>query len=487
LKIGYGGWPGGPAPYGYRIVRIDSGSGRSRKKLSVLVTDEYESRVLTVAVALVVDSGLNISGAAVELNKRGLLTRSGVPWTAANLRGRLYAETIHEGHVVYRKVGTPGRVGTRVGADGAPVHGEPVRIAVPAIFTEERARQLLIALRRIGFRNGRRGAQEYPLSGRIVGRCGEVYVGAGRSAQRSYRCNGVLRTPSCREPYFEASGIELLVWNELSGLVGGVDSARRAAAGPSDEPIGPVGQYEQRLTDFNAKIARQEDLIERKVPEYLSAGVDPNLLAAAVAKMQEELCELRRQRAVAEARLAERGSAFGGAIDFADLARGSREHLDGIPLAALKEIFSAYDVMAHPAAMKRALKPGVRCPVTEWHRESGTLIPLDPSQEEWDEVLGVLRAFFPRRHFISTYDIRQQFAAMLHRLRHGLSWADLRPAWGEPNAIRERQLSWWKKGAWPQVMSALRANELGTPLYQPAVFPQISVFGRFAVEPIDFR
>ncbi|WP_443046492.1 recombinase family protein [Streptomyces sp. DSM 40750] len=186
LKIGYGGWPGGPAPYGYRIADDTTRVWENRRKFSVLVTDEHESMVLAAAVALLIDEGVNITETAAALNRRGLHTRSGVPWTTANLRNRLYSETIHDGYVLYRKTDRGvGRRNTLVHADGTPVHGEQVKIGVPAIFSVERAKLLMSALKEVGFRNGRQGDRVYPLSGRIMGLCGEVYTGAGRGWQRS--------------------------------------------------------------------------------------------------------------------------------------------------------------------------------------------------------------------------------------------------------------------------------------------------------------
>ncbi|MFC8793523.1 recombinase family protein [Streptomyces cinereoruber] len=103
LKISYGGWSGGPAPYGYTIAQDTTTVGTRRKKFSVLVTDEKESMVLWTAAYFIIDKGMNITEAAEALNARELFPRSGVPWSIGNLRNRLHSETIHDGYVLYRK------------------------------------------------------------------------------------------------------------------------------------------------------------------------------------------------------------------------------------------------------------------------------------------------------------------------------------------------------------------------------------------------
>lgn len=122
--------------------------------------------VLAVAAESIVDQGINLTEACEELNNRRLFARSGVAWSVGNLRNRLHGETIHDGYVVHRKTDRGnGKNATLRCPDGTPVHGDQVRIGVPPIFS-----------------------------------CGEVYTGAGRGAERSYRCKGGLKDPSCREP-----------------------------------------------------------------------------------------------------------------------------------------------------------------------------------------------------------------------------------------------------------------------------------------------
>ncbi|MFD8572243.1 recombinase family protein [Streptomyces sp. NPDC059639] len=485
LKISYGGWPGGPAPYGYAIAQDTSMVGKRRKRFSVLVTDDHESMVLSVAVELIVDQGMNYTEACDELNKRKLFTRSGVPWTVGNLRNRLYSETIHDGYVLYRKTNRGnGKHTTRRYEDGTPVYGEPVKIGLPPIFSEARATLLMETLKKLGFQNGRVNDQVYPLSGRIDGHCGSVYVGSGRTGDeaRAYRCKGMNnKEGSCGEPYFNANAIEGAVWTELTKLMkdGGrlqAMAAERVTSLPCDKT-----KYEQRVTEFATKIATQEDLIGRRVPEYIRAGIDANVLNASIKEMQKELDGFRKQKKFAEQWLESYADYERQAHNLVDIANNAKERLDNMTLEERKEIFDMFNIKVVPGSMDNTAKGGTKCDVTQWHWDTGTLVPSDPTDAEWEAVLAVLRTFFygpSKQHFTTKYDIRAQFCGMLHRLRHGLSWAEMPLNWGPTERVRSRQLTWWQKGAWPGVMEALGADKRGVEAYRRPTLPQLTVTGQ---------
>ncbi|MEV0485901.1 recombinase family protein [Streptomyces sp. NPDC050508] len=484
LKISYGGWPGGPAPYGYRIEKDVKEVGGRRKRFSVLVTDAHESMVLAVAAGLVVDDGMTLTEACEELKSRKLFARSGVPWSVANLRNRLHGETIHNGYVVYRKTDRGnGKNHTRRGVDGTPVHGDQVKIGVPPVFSEERAAQLMAALQKLGFQNGRRGNGIYPFTGRIHGKCGEVYTGAGRATGRSYRCKGGLKDPSCREPDFEAETIEDAVWKELARLLEEEGRPRDLTAERVGSPPGDKEQYEKRVAEFTTRIADQEYLIEVRIPEYVRAGVDPAVLKASVTALETELTELREQRRFAQQWLesyAEHERRAGNLVDF---AANTVERLKSLTLEGRKEVVDMFDVRVVLGDATILGKPGVRCAVSEWHWTTGAKVPPNPDDEQWGKVLEVLQPFFTKRHFTSRYDIRLQFEGMLHRLRHGLTWGDMPLTWGPVDPIRVRQLSWWQKGAWPEVMRSLDGDATGVDAYRRPSLPPLAVTAQFRATP----
>ncbi|WP_405932090.1 recombinase family protein [Streptomyces sp. NBC_00827] len=476
LKISYGGWPGGSAPYGYRIEKDTKEVDGRRKRLSVLVTDAHESMVLAVAAELVVDQGMNLTEACEELNNRKLFTRSGVAWSVGNLRNRLHSETIHDGYVAYRRTDRgDGRNTTLRCDDGTPVHGDQVRIGVPPILSVERAAQLMAALKKLGFQNGRRGNGVYPLTGRIHSTCGEVYTGAGRDTGRWYRCKGIVKVPSCREPEFEADDIEGAVWKELARVLDAEGHPRDLAAERMGSLSGDKEKYEKRVAEFTTRIAEQEHLIEVRIPEYLRAGVDPAVLKASVTALETELAEFREQCKFAHQWLAAYSEHERRACNLLGIATNAEERLKTLTLDELKEVVDMFDLKVVLGDMTDLRKGGGRCAVSEWHWTTGAKVPPDPDDEQWEKALEVLRPYFTKRHFTSKYDIRLQFEGMLHRLRHGLSWGDMPLTWGPVDPIRVRQLSWWQKGAWPEVMRSLDADNTGVDAYKRPSLPQLTV------------
>ncbi|MCX5200760.1 recombinase zinc beta ribbon domain-containing protein [Streptomyces sp. NBC_00237] len=224
----------------------------------------------------------------------------------ARLGAPASSETIHGGYVVYRKTyRSSAKNRTRLQEDGTPVHGAPVKIGVPPILGAERAGLLSEALKKIGFQNARLSNRVYPLSGRIKGACGDVYTGAGRGAgshERVYRCKGTLKGDApCGEPNFHADEVEQVVHEELCELMTEEGAGLRAQPAERDDRLpGDKATYERRVVEFGEKAAAQEDLINRKVPEYLRAGVEPLILQAAVKQLQGELEGFREQKSHAE-------------------------------------------------------------------------------------------------------------------------------------------------------------------------------------------
>ncbi|MFC9844510.1 recombinase family protein [Streptomyces sp. NPDC060223] len=114
LKAVDGGWPGGPAPYGYRI----SGKGAFGSTLEV---DPAEAGVVRLIADLVIGGVRSFKGLGDELNDRGILTRSGKQWTPSNLVRRLRSGTFL-GEVVFRRPDRQwGGHSTRLGSDGRPL------------------------------------------------------------------------------------------------------------------------------------------------------------------------------------------------------------------------------------------------------------------------------------------------------------------------------------------------------------------------------
>ncbi|WP_179382205.1 recombinase family protein [Streptomyces sp. SA15] len=354
-KIEYGGWPAGPAPYGYRI----EGKGQ---KGSFLVVCEDEARVILKAVALLVDDKKSFEKVADELNRLAMYTRSGKPWTATNLYQRMHSETF-DGYTTYRKTNRGDRKkATRLYEDGTPVYGEPVRIAVPQILTPDRTEELKAALKKRSINKPRKPTRVYSLSGHIASDCGRVYVGGGRTGQRAYRCQGNSSTKSgCGCTNLDATETENAVWSKVTELL--ADEARLRAL--ADRWVvslpGDRHKYLERQESLATSIEKQEKLIEDAVPEYIKAGMEPAVAAAAVKRLREEVEGWRKQLEEVQHWLSEYEQTQARANAIVSLARSSRERLAKLDAAEKAEIFDMFRIAVLPENGRFVKRSGAPC------------------------------------------------------------------------------------------------------------------------------
>ncbi|MER7176432.1 recombinase family protein [Streptomyces mesophilus] len=440
-KAREGGWPAGPPPYGYKI-------DKRGPKESFLAIDEDEARVILKAVELVVDHGLTYQAAADELNRLGLLTRSGRPWTLLNLHHRLTSDTL-DGYATYRKPGT-GAKATRVDADGVPVLGPTITIKVPALLTPERVAALRRTQRRRTDRP-RKPNQQYPLSGRILSACGRRYTGGGRPTGRLYRCQGTTGSNPCACTYLEADAVESAVWEKLSTALSAT-TLQALACHDSRITQRDRAQHEAREQHLLDAIHHHEQLVEKSLPRYVTSGLDPVIAEAALGGLRGEIDAWRHELSEVRRQLTERP-----------------------PTGKTEEIFSALRTWIVPEVHDFKKRPGSSCRVRAWHEETGTPVPADVDEAQWPTVLRILRSRHGSRHFKQTrLDLRAALNAMLHRLRRGLIWSEL-GAWGDPEAIRHRQGTWFREGTWQALMAHLTSDGSGEAVFSFRRIPALHV------------
>lgn len=480
-KVDYGGWPGGPAPYGYKI----EGKGQ---KGSFLVINEDEARVILKAVSLLVDYKLSFEGVSDELNRLKMYTRSGKPWTCTNLYQRMHAETF-DGYTTYRKTNRGDRKkATKLQEDGTPVYGKPVRIAVPEVLTPGRNKELKAALSNRSLKKPQNVARIYPLSGHIGSGCGKVYVGGGRVKHRSYYCQGqrpevvmengeAVKKPGCDCTNLDAAEVEETVWDRVTELL--QDEGRLTALADRwvKIPPGNRNKYAEREQSLTASIEKEKQLIADTVPQYIKAGMDPEVAAAAVRELQKEVDSWERQLTEVRNWLAEYGRARIRANALAALARSSHKQLGDLSEAKKGEIFDMFRIVVIPDTHRFVKRSGATCKVASWHHESGTLVPPDVTEAQWKEAREVIAQFHGPRHFSMTkLDLRAALNAMLHRLRHGMEWSQLADR-GAPEALRHRQGVWFRSGAWQALMEHLAVSGHGMEVYRHPLIPPLHVVG----------
>ncbi len=197
-EAGY--WPGGPAPYGYRLVPSDDG-----RHTKLAINDE-ETETLRLVADLITNRGYTTYSAAAHLNGSDIRTRRNRPWRPPNLSGQLRKQ-----HTTGLFVYDPG--------------GEHIQIRIPAIFTQDQWEALQKAVK--GKPRPHRKNHLYALTGRgrnhLRCACGANFYGfSDRSSKkgRRYECSkndqtfGGDRCPH-RPRITRAELLEDAVWHQV--------------------------------------------------------------------------------------------------------------------------------------------------------------------------------------------------------------------------------------------------------------------------------
>lgn len=268
-----GWWIGGSPPFGLRIVPLAADS-----KHCTLAINEAEAQVIRQAADLVIDQGLGTFQTTDRLNALGARPRKAARWSHQNLRQVLRSPYLR------------GEWELRLG-------GHAVRYDLPAILPDQRWAALQRALDLAPGVGNREAKRIHPLSGRIIGRCGETFHGIAASARSPvYRCKGrrpELGQDQCDCRYINAERIEQFVWDWVYGLVTTPGRLADLAERMTSNPIRDGGDQAHTL---DARVARLERALEGALADGLMEGLDPKALRGATAKLQAELDAARRSQ-----------------------------------------------------------------------------------------------------------------------------------------------------------------------------------------------
>jgi len=276
-----GHWPGGPPPYGFQIVP----AGSHRK----LALEEAEAETIRKAVSLVLDDGHSTWEAAQLLNALGYKPRRSPSWTHHNLRRQLLDNRISGiWHYGRRQAGS-------------------IPVGIPALITPERHRDLLsrLALSSTGPRLPENESFYLLSRGRLFGPCGGSYHGVNRRERgiRQYRCTNARfeADPRCQCRRLMADDAEDLVWREVAALLAQPERLIAMAEDYMGLRSAEVGSEREQLEAIDAKVANLDRARTGQAAAALKAGLDPDLIRAAVAELDTELAALRQHRARLEA------------------------------------------------------------------------------------------------------------------------------------------------------------------------------------------
>ncbi len=275
-----GFWRGGPAPYGFRLEK-DSGHTR-------LMVNEAEAEMLRLAVREII-GGRSVWKTAQLLNSLGYRPRTVPAWTEHRLRRTLKTAQI-SGTWAYGRPNDESR-GLSEGDFSVPI---------PAIISEEDHAEL----RRILFGKyteiHRSENKLYILSkGVLISPCGRRMRGMARTARGSrwYVCPGSevrAGAARCDCKKINSDWIEELVWAEVCAMLGNPD---RLLALATDY----LGQHtvmfekSEDPRDIDSKIEQLNLAKTTRVATALKAGIDPELLKAAVSSIDDEIEAWRRR------------------------------------------------------------------------------------------------------------------------------------------------------------------------------------------------
>lgn len=269
-----GSWPGGPPPYGWRLVR----DGRhTRAEL-----DPLEVGILRDAAEMVAVDGLGLTEAARRLNSSGRYGRRGGRWDRTKLRRALSGPLAGERHYALAASTGNGAGDQVVVLRGPEMVAQPLREA------------LRLAL---GATEGGRPPEpcRYLLSGRFESACGEQYTGARAPKQGpGYRCRrharpGLYGAAPCQCRRVPAALVDTAVWEWCVGLLANhkrLEALARHHLGSLKTPSDVEG-----LVAAEARIARLEANLALTA-DYLRHGVPAFAVRWATAEMRREVSQL---------------------------------------------------------------------------------------------------------------------------------------------------------------------------------------------------
>ncbi|MER7835440.1 recombinase family protein [Streptomyces sp. NPDC096040] len=466
-KLAAGGWPLGQPPYGVTL------SGKGSKAIPVLCEDEVQ--VINVAAGLLVDLGYSRDEAAEHLNTIGSRTRKGLLWTGANLARRLNSTAL-DGYVEFRI--------ERTTEDDEEETFELFRIAVPRpIADPKRVEDLRKALNRRSFK--KKNLTHYLFTGRLHAACGGYYTG-GKNVESSigyYRCMGKRLGLKCECSELPAPDVEKVIWAEIEALLSDVGKFRALAAKWLGAIPARAETYRKRLAELDAQIekkrssrkvqllAKLTQLFEEELSEGAGAEIDESTIREVKQALQAKEDELATERERVARWLREAEDQQQRADEIVALVENQATALDSFTAAQRRDLLDLLDIRVQVVGKGKSHRKGIADPLAEWHRETGTLVPLKISDEEWATVDPLLPDFRQNRT-----PKREMFVAILWKLRTAARWNEVEVSGNAWNAVRRRAEGWRTSGAWEAAMEALKGSG-GVSVPPLMVLPPMEVTG----------
>jgi DNA invertase Pin-like site-specific DNA recombinase len=315
-----GFWGGGCVPFGWRPVA----EGAHKR----LVVDELNSETIRIAASLLVDDGCSPHEVAERLNALDRPPAKAKRWTTMLLRHMLQREAL-----------------------------------VPEILDARTFAQMQEALAANGLTRMRKD-HVYPLSLRLIGRCGATYRGVYRRDMgvRFYTCKNKTweeRATRCDDQAIRADDIEHVVWEQVCDLL----SKPERLVGLAEEYLGlrkhQIEAERDSIEDLDAKIRNLDRAIKDLLVTSAKAGLAKSDIEAAVADLTTERKALVRHREMVESWRSESAREASRMRRLWALAEEAHRRLPNMAPEEQKQILELLDVRV--TILKHARKtPGGR-------------------------------------------------------------------------------------------------------------------------------
>ncbi|MFD9355567.1 transposase [Streptomyces sp. NPDC060031] len=136
-----------------------------------------------------------------------------------------------------------------------------------------------------------------------------------------------------------------------------------------------------------------------------------------------------------------------------------------------RDLLTMLDVRVQVMAPGKRQRQGKPDPLTEWHRETGTVVPLEITDEQWAQIDPLLPSSRQQGS-----PKREVFEAILGKLRTACAWNEVTVSANAWNAVRRRSEVWRTGGRWEEAMRVLGAVE-GVPVPPLRTLPPMVVTG----------
>ncbi|MFE7313786.1 recombinase family protein [Streptomyces sp. NPDC057555] len=465
-KLAAGGWPLGQPPYGVVL------SGKGRKAVPVLSEDECA--VIHIVEHLVVGLGYDREEAAEHLNNLRKFTRNGKPWTGSNLAKRVDSTAL-DGYVEFKI--------SRTSEDGEEEF-EVFRIEVPRPISDpKRVAALRQALNRRTFK--KKNLNQYLLTGRMHSVCGGYYTG-GKSAESPigyYRCMGKRLGLTCQCHELPAPDVEKTVWAEIEALLSDAEKFRDLAAKWLGSVPARAESYRKRLAELDAEIAKKQSsrkgqllakltaLFEDELGEGAGDALDEGTIEEVKQALRQSEDKLTEERERVARWLAEAERQQKRADEIIKIVESQAPTMESFTVEQRRELLELLDIRVRVTGKGQPRRKGIADPLTEWHRETGTLIPLSITDGDWARIDGLL----PESRQARTPK-REMFDAILWKLRTAARWNEIEVSGNSWTAVRRRAEAWRTDGRWVAAMEALEGCG-GVPVPPLLVLPPMEVTG----------